>query len=179
MPDGLDAYLDAGDPPVLITMGTSAAASTPEVFELAARAVQAAGHRPLLLVGNQRNRDALRSRHDAWAFAPLPRVLPRCRAVIHSGGQGTTAATLCAGLPAVVLPQLADQHWHASRIEQLGAGEVVAWRRRSHDRIRDALARVSSDDVRTRAARLGQELSAMDGPANAADHIERVLAGDP
>jgi UDP:flavonoid glycosyltransferase YjiC (YdhE family) len=51
-------------------------------------------------------------------------LFPRCRAVVHHGGAGTTAAVLRAGVPSVVVPVLAwsDQPYWASRVEASGAG---------------------------------------------------------
>jgi UDP:flavonoid glycosyltransferase YjiC (YdhE family) len=105
LPTGLDAYLDAGDPPVLITLGTSAATNACDAFPLAAEATEVLGLRSLLLVGSERNLNTLHGRADAWTFAPLPAVLPRCQAVVHAAGHGTIAAALTAGTPQVAMPK--------------------------------------------------------------------------
>ena len=126
LPAGLDDHLDGGDPPVLVTLGTAAATSAGPLITTLAALLDRMGLRAVFLVGDAaRTHPVLRGRDDAWSFAPLPPVLPRCRAVVHAGGHGTTAAVLSAGRPSVVLPQIFDQQWHGERIQALGAGLVV------------------------------------------------------
>ena len=176
LPEDIRDYLDAGDPPVLVTLGTSAGANARDAFHLAAEAVTAEGLRPLLLVGSEQNLARLGRRPYAWTFAPLPAVLPRCRAVIHASGHGTTAAALTTGTPQVGLPQGFDQIVHARRVEQLNVGREVAWKRRSVPRLRTALRAVLDDDVAGAAATLADRLRAEDGPGVAATAVEEVLA---
>lgn len=177
LPDDLATHLGASPPCVLVTLGTSAASNARDAFEMAAQAVEDVGLRPVLLVGNERNVQALAGREDVWAFAPLPAVLPHVAAVVHAAGHGTTAAALHAGVPQVVLPQTFDQVEHARRLAELGVGVVVPWRRRSRRRLRaalvDALAAPGPRDVaRELAARLADEA----GAATAAEGVEQVLA---
>jgi MGT family glycosyltransferase len=176
LPAQLDDYLAAGEPPVLVTMGTSAAANARDAFAIGAEAITATGARPLMLVGNDRNRDALGARDDTWVFAPIRAVLARCQAVVHAAGHGTTAAALHAGVPQVVLPQGFDQAVHAQRIEQLGVGVRVPWKQRSVERLAAAVHAVADPGVRSRAREFAALLAEEDGPAVAADHVEAVLA---
>ncbi len=175
LPEALTAYLDAGPAPVLVTFGTSAATNAGDAFAQAAATVEACGHRPLLLVGNDRNRHALAGRDDVWTFAPLTDVLPRCRAVVHAGGHGSTAAALHAGVPQLALPMGFDQVSHATRIRQLGVGTALPFRRRSPSRLADALGEVLHESCAAAASRLAQRLHQEDGPATAADHLEAIV----
>lgn len=177
LPEGLAAYLDAGPAPVLVTFGTSAATNAGDAFAQVASAVEACGHRPLLLVGNDRNRVALADRNDVWTFAPLPSVLPRCRAVVHAGGHGSTAAALHAGIRQLALPMGFDQVGHAARIKQLGVGTSLPFRQRSPSRLVDALHEVLNEACAAAAAQLAKRLQQEDGPAAAADNLEAILTG--
>jgi vancomycin aglycone glucosyltransferase len=49
-------------------------------------------------------------------------LFPRVAAVVHHGGAGTTTAAARAGVPQVVVPQIYDQPYWASRVEALGIG---------------------------------------------------------
>jgi rhamnosyltransferase subunit B len=178
LPEGLASYLDAGSAPVLVTFGTSAATNARDAFAQVAAAIEAVGHRPLLLVGNDRNGRALAGRGNAWTFAPLPSVLPRCRAIVHAGGHGSTAAALQAGIPQLAMPMGFDQFGHAERIRELGVGTSLPFRRRSPSRIADALRQVLDETCAAAASRLAERLRDQDGPATAADHLEALLA-DP
>jgi rhamnosyltransferase subunit B len=180
VPADLDRYLDEGDPPVLVTLGTSAASNAEQVLAIVAGTLDRLGLRAVFLVGEQAGRlAAMRGRDDAWSFAPLPAVLPRCRAVVHAGGHGTTAAVVTAGLPSVVLPQIIDQRWHGERLQHLGAGRlVVRWDRRPAA-VEEALRTTLTDpSYAAAAADLAAAVGEEDGPGAAADAIEARLA-DP
>ena len=51
-------------------------------------------------------------------------VFPRCRAVVHHGGAGTTAACLRAGVPMVVLWDVADQPIWAAQVTRMRVGRA-------------------------------------------------------
>jgi rhamnosyltransferase subunit B len=180
LPEDLDVHLDAGEPPVLVTLGTAAATNADELLTMLTGIIDRIGVRAVFLVGDAATSlPVLRDRGDAWAFAPLPATLRRCRAVIHAGGHGTTAAVLTAGLPSVVLPQLVDQRWHGERVRTLGLGlHLPRWRGRE-TAIEAAVRRVLTDQSFTRRAEaMAEQLATEDGPAAAADAIEARLA-DP
>jgi vancomycin aglycone glucosyltransferase len=49
-------------------------------------------------------------------------LFPRVAAVVHHGGAGTTTTAARAGSPQVVVPQIVDQPYWASRVWDLGIG---------------------------------------------------------
>src|SRR4029077_12660358 len=49
-------------------------------------------------------------------------IFPACRAVVHHGGAGTTAAGLRAGVPTLILWQLADQPIWGAQLKRLKIG---------------------------------------------------------
>lgn len=176
LPADLSSYLGDGPSPVLVTLGTSAATNARDAFGIAAAAIEEVGERPLLLVGNERNRAALAGRDDVWTFAPLPAVLSGCKAVVHAGGHGTTAAALHASVAQVVMPQIFDQVEHAARLEELGVGVAVPWNRRSKRRLAAALNEALTPGVSQRVGQIAEHLRDEDGPATAADAIEAEKA---
>jgi UDP:flavonoid glycosyltransferase YjiC (YdhE family) len=175
----VERFLDDGDPPVLVCLGTSAASGAGQAFARIAADLDRQGLRSLLLVGDPANLRALEDRPGAFAFAPVTQVLPRCRAAVVSGSLGTLAASLTAGVPVVVVPQLFDQLWHGRRVEQLGVGRL-AWRARSV--ARDVAAIEADPGCAQRASALGSRLAAADGAAALVDAVESVVrrsSGDP
>jgi rhamnosyltransferase subunit B len=169
---GVDTFVDGGDPPVLVSLGTSATTGGRRAVRVhrcwagrARSAVAAAG-------GDPANLGAVAHRDGALAFAPLASVLPRCRAAVVSGSLGTLAAALAAGVPVVVVPQLFAQVWHGGQVERLGVGVLA---RRSRD-VPRAVARIEADPgYRRRALDLARRMSADDGPGALADAVESVL----
>ena len=166
------AYLDAGDPPVLLTLGSSAATGAGRAFAAMTAGIDRLGLRSLALVGDPSNLDALEGRPGAFLFAPVGQVLPRCQVAVVSGAIGTLAAALVAGVPVVVVPQLFDQVWHAGHVERLGVG-IGVWRARD---VANAVARIVADPGYTdRARALAARMAGEDGATALADATEEVL----
>ena len=170
--DDVDAFVgDGSDPPVLVTLGTSAASGAGEQFARIAADLDGLGLRSLLLVGDAKNLDAVRGRAGAFPFAPIVPLLPRTRVAVISGALGGVAAALRAGVPIVVVPQLFDQIWHGRRIEDLGLGIHA---RRVKD-VGPAVARLLADpSYAERAAAFAAKLAGEDGAAVLADAAESL-----
>jgi UDP:flavonoid glycosyltransferase YjiC (YdhE family) len=168
----VEDYLAAGEPPVLVCLGTSAAAGAGATFATIADGLRQQGQRSLLLVGDTSNLRDLNDEHGAFEFAPVPRVVGRCAVAVVSGALGTLAAALTAGVPVVVLPQLFDQLWHGRRVEQLGVGIMVT----RSNRVPEAVARIVDDSSYTERARaLGAQLAAEDGAAALVEAVDAFL----
>jgi UDP:flavonoid glycosyltransferase YjiC (YdhE family) len=106
--------------------------------------------------------------HD-WLF-------PRCAAVIHHGGIGTTAQALRCGRPALVEPYCNDQFYNAGRIAALGVGAAADHRRLTPENLAGALSHhVLTEAVRRRAEAIGGLIGSEDGLALAAALIEPHL----
>jgi UDP:flavonoid glycosyltransferase YjiC (YdhE family) len=174
LPAEVTEFLQAGDPPVLVCLGTSAASAAPEVFDHAARALDDLGLRGLYLVSNNAIAARLTERPGVWPFVPVGPVLPHVRAVVHAGAHGMNSLVLAAGKPSVVVPVLFDQLWHARRHEQLGTGRRVRGNV-TVAKLRTAIAAVVHDDTGARAADFAALLATEDGTARACDRIEAVL----
>lgn len=176
LPADVVSFLDGGDPPVLVTLGTSAASAHDEVFLRIAEVLDSLGRRGVFLASNDRIATQLRAcltrRHGVWPFAPLAPLLGRCAAVVHAGGHGTVAQCLTAGTPSAITPCLVDQVWHARRHQQLDVG---VWLRRAN--FAAGIGRVLSDEpLRQRARALAQRIGAEDGVRDACDAIDAFLA---
>jgi UDP:flavonoid glycosyltransferase YjiC (YdhE family) len=107
--------------------------------------------------------------HD-WLF-------PQVRAVVHHGGAGVTAQALRAGVPAIVVPFLGDQHFWADRLAELGASPAPIPRAQlSSARLAQAITNViHSSSMRERAAQVGLCLKAERGVARAVALIDSYI----
>src|SRR6266508_3248750 len=156
----VEQFVDAGDPPVLVCLGTSAATGAGRAFATIAEGLRQHGLRALLLVGDSANLEYVRDTPGAFEFAPVPVVVGRCVAAVVSGAFGTLAAALTAGVPVVVFPQLFDQLWHGRRVEELGVGLMVT----RANKVPAAVARLLRDPAYGQRARaLAAKLQAEDG----------------
>ena len=62
------------------------------------------------------------------AHARFEDLFPRCKAVVHHGGIGTTAKCIAAGIPQLIIPRSHDQPDNAQRVVKLGLGKALSYR---------------------------------------------------
>jgi len=127
----VEAFLAAGPPPVVFTLGSASAHAARRFFHDSVALARRIGVRALLLVGREENLEGL-PRDDtilAATTAPYQAVFPRAGMVVHQGGIGTIALALAAGVPMLLVPFAHDQPDNAARAVRLGAAKVLPrWR---------------------------------------------------
>jgi len=162
-------FLDAGEPPIHIGFG-SMADRDPEGFaRLATEAVRRAGVRAVI------SGLPVEPSDDVFVLdgAPHDALLPRIAAAVHHGGAGTTAATLEAGVPSVVVPSAYDQFFWAARLQRLGvAGRPLVARGLRAVVLAAAIREVGGVGVRRRAKGLQRAVQGEDGVRTAVGIIE-------
>jgi UDP:flavonoid glycosyltransferase YjiC (YdhE family) len=125
----LKSFLDAGDAPIAFTPG-SAMFHGREFFEAAVDACTIVNRRGILLTRHRENLPAsLPPGVIHIPYAPFSELLPRCAALVHHGGIGTTAQGMAAGIPQLIQPMSHDQPDNAERLKKLGVGEGISVKR--------------------------------------------------
>src|SRR5262249_7945177 len=122
-PKDLLDFLAAGEAPIYVGFGSVVVqdpkALTRTIFEAlttaGARGIVSRGWAHLGDASTPANVYVIGDRPDEWLF-------PRCRAVCHHGGAGTTSAGLRAGLPTVIVPFFGDQFFWGRVVADAGAG---------------------------------------------------------
>jgi len=170
-------FLDAGDPPMVFTLGSSAVWIAGDFYAVSIEAALALGRRALLLVGE--NAKALRAQLPesigVFDYAPHHTVMPRASVIVHQGGVGTTAQALRAGRPALVVPFGQDQPDNARRVVRLGTARTISRGRYRADRLVSELSQLLSNPrYAERAAAVGEQVRAERGVERAADAIEKI-----
>jgi UDP:flavonoid glycosyltransferase YjiC (YdhE family) len=174
------AFLDNGEPPLLISLGAMSLGDSDarESASLFAEAIQQTGVRAILQ-GWEMGMKQLNLPPTIFAIGSLPHswLLPRCTGIVHHGGFGTTAAGLRAGIPALVIPHVADQFYWGQHVEQLGAGlPAIPRQKLTHERLVPALKELAhNDEVRIAASALGERIRAENGVGNAVRLIEETF----
>ncbi|NPV87370.1 MAG: glycosyltransferase family 1 protein [Anaerolineae bacterium] len=172
----LEAFLQAGDPPVSIGFGSMAGRNPQKLAGIALEALAQCGRRGVLLTGWGGLRPEQLARHvfvlDA---APHSWLFPRMAAVVHHGGAGTTAEGLRAGVPSVIVPFILDQPFWGARVQAMGLGPPpVAQKNLTAGRLAEAIETAVTDAaMRARASRAGAAIRAENGVANALGVIEK------
>jgi UDP:flavonoid glycosyltransferase YjiC (YdhE family) len=175
----LESFLESGDPPVVVTLGTSAREMGGPLYENAADACERLGHRAVLLTGVSNRPETLPDRVVAFESAPHGRLLSRACAVIHHAGAGTGAQALRSGRPSVIVPFGHDQIDNAHRAERLGVARVVPRKRANVDRLARSLELVLADERVLAAAREVSEFVGREqGASVAANHLERLAGAE-
>jgi len=177
-PQKLRAFLEAGEPPVSLALGSLSdieSSRTGRIFALTVRSLERLGRRGILLGGG--NGGLPNNIINIPGEVPYDWLFQRVAAVVHHGGAGTTAAALRAGVPSVVIPVLPDQAFWAWRMAALGAGpDPIPPRRLTAERLASAVQRATTDvEMRRRCKELGEKISAEDGVGQAVEAFEEHI----
>jgi vancomycin aglycone glucosyltransferase len=121
LPDELEEFLAAGTPPAYVGLGSVRAPD--DIARVAIESIRAQGRRVVLSHG-WADLDLIDDKDDCFVVGEVNHqaLFPRVSAVVHHGGAGTTTAAARAGVPQVVIPQIADQPYWAGRVADLGIG---------------------------------------------------------
>ena len=181
LPDSVAAFVDAGGPPIVFTIGNAAIDGAGNFFELALQAAAQLDRRAVLLVGR---RLALPSSTTMPAhvlvldYAAHDALFPRAAAVVHHGGIGTLAEALRAGTPMIIVPFAQDQPDNAKRAGRLGVARVVRPRDANEGALASELEALLAESTYARTAvDVAQRVGGEDGLALACAKI-LDLAGD-
>ncbi|KAF0845237.1 glycosyltransferase [Nocardia caishijiensis] len=154
----LPAWIAAGSAPVYFGFGSMPVPDPGAVVDAIVRASARLGVRALISTG--------------WAGLTVPespdvrlvgaldhqRILPLCRAAVHHGGAGTTAAVLRAGIPALVCWVGSDQPYWGDRCVHHGVGATTRLRGLTADTLVRELTTVLAPEPARAAKALGAEL---------------------
>ncbi len=175
----LEAFLQAGPPPLVFTLGSAAVLDAGDFYEQSALAAEQLGERAVLLVGNDpRNLPAHKVPDSICIaeYAPYSGLFPRASLIVHQGGVGTTAQALRAGKPMLVMPYSHDQPDNARRVRRLGVAKIMQRERYRADTAARAIGEMLAEKrYCERAAAIGAQVRGEDGLREAADALESLV----
>ena len=179
-PDDLDAFLEAGEPPVVVSLGAMALSGEDALqgAQIALAAVKQAGIRAVIQGWDEAMKQLPIPSNVLHAGSiPHDWLLPRAGGLVHHGGFGTTAAGFRAGIPMLVIPHIIDQFIWGNKVAQLGVGlRPIPRPKLTAENMAEALRALQTPDMRCKAADLGAAIRAEpDGVAEAVRLIEDVL----
>jgi UDP:flavonoid glycosyltransferase YjiC (YdhE family) len=178
LPTNLEAFLAAGPPPVVFTLGSAAVLAAGNFYEVSAKAAVKLGIRAVLLIGSDpRNRpsQALPDSICVAEYAPYSALFSRAALVVHQGGVGTTAQCLRAGKPMLIMPYSHDQPDNARRMRRLKVARVIRKANYTPMRVASTLkAMLAEPFLAERARTVAQQLSREDGVKSACDALEEL-----
>jgi UDP:flavonoid glycosyltransferase YjiC (YdhE family) len=145
----LEAFLKAGSPPLVFTLGSAAVNIPGDFYVESLKAARRLGRRAILLVGPDGDRSLAESEPDILvaAYAPFSLLFPHAAAVVHQGGIGTVHQALRSGRPQLVVPHLGDQYDNAVRVVRLGCGRSLARHEYKSEPVAAALSAIAGDPL--------------------------------
>ena len=177
LPAEVEQFLQAGEPPVVFTLGSAAVLDAGNFYEESAQAALLAGVRAVLLVGTDaRNVPQTQSANLCVArYAPYSKLFPRASLIVHQGGVGTTAQAMQAGRPMLVMPYSHDQPDNARRMRRLGVAGVIRRENYTAERAARRVRRILGHPrFAERAAEVGEEMRRENGLAHVCDALETL-----
>jgi UDP:flavonoid glycosyltransferase YjiC (YdhE family) len=168
LPDDLERFLDAGAPPVYLGFGSMTDPNPTRTTGQVLEAITRLGCRAIISRAWAGLGDGDLP-EGAMAVDPVSHasLFPRCSAVVHHGGAGTTHTASRAGVPQVVVPHVLDQFYFARRVQALGVAPPPIPRAKFNvarlaATVRDTLER---QNLSARAADLARQLADL-GPVS-------------
>jgi vancomycin aglycone glucosyltransferase len=152
LPQELEAFLDAGAPPMYVGFGSMTMRASTDLARVAIAAIRAHGRRVLLARG-WADLALIDDQSDCFVVGEVNHqaLFGRVAAVVHHGGAGTTTTAARAGAPQVVVPQIVDQPYWAARVAELGIGAAHDGPTPSFDSLSAALTTALTSETRARA----------------------------
>ncbi|WP_422369600.1 glycosyltransferase [Pelagibius sp.] len=176
-PPALSRFLEAGPPPVYVGFGSMPGKDAGPLTQNVIDALRAVGKRGVLATGWGGLTDSSSNEHVCFLeSAPHDWLFPRCAAVVHHGGAGTTHEGLRWGRPSVICPVFGDQPFWGQRVAATGAGPPpLPQKRLTAATLSEALKATEAPEMRRRAAETGEALRAEPGAAGAAAEVDAMI----
>ena len=179
-PESLAKFLDDGEAPIYIGFG-SIVVDDPDAFtSMIFEAVRQVGVRALVSKGWGGLGDENRTPENVYMLENTPHdwLFPRCRAVVHHGGAGTTAIGLKCGKPTMIVPFFGDQPFWGAMVAKAGAGaqQAVPYKDMSAEKLAEGIRQCLSTDAGTAAERIAEDIAVEgDGASNAVESFHHCL----
>jgi UDP:flavonoid glycosyltransferase YjiC (YdhE family) len=180
LPPDLESFLQDGDPPIVFTLGSAAVNHAGGFYDESVLAAGRLGRRAILLIGRDtgnRPQGPLQRGVFVAEYASFSELFPRCCAIVHQGGVGTTAQALIAGRPMLIMPFAFDQPDNCHRIVRLGVGRCIERCKYTAASAAKELSALLSENYSQRARVVGRLMQMENGRRSAADIIESKLLG--
>ncbi|XP_010524699.1 PREDICTED: sterol 3-beta-glucosyltransferase UGT80A2-like isoform X2 [Tarenaya hassleriana] len=123
-PAELVEWLEAGDKPIYIGFGSLPVQEPEKMTEIIVEALQRTKQRGIINKGWGGLGNLKEPKDFVYLLDNVPHdwLFPRCKAVVHHGGAGTTAAGLKAACPTTIVPFFGDQPFWGDRVHARGVG---------------------------------------------------------
>ncbi|OBF08861.1 hypothetical protein A5730_09295 [Mycobacterium sp. ACS4054] len=179
--DEVASWIAAGTPPICFASGSIPVESPTEMVEMISTACTQLGERALICAGGSDFSEVGHFDH-VKVVGPVnyAAVFPACRAVVHHGGSGTTAASLRAGVPTLILWSSADQPYWGAQVKRLEVGTARRFSKTTSKSLVADLRQTLTPSYATRAREIATRMTKpSESAAMAADLFEAMAGRQP
>lgn len=171
-------WIAEGPAPICFAFGSMVVDSPTELIAMIAEACAKLGERALVCSGSSDFSDVPHYHHVRVAgVVNYATIFPTCRAVVHHGGAGTTAAAWRAGVPQLILWTLPDQPFFATQLKRLGVGSGRRFSSTSAKSLFKDLSQILHPQYVARAREIAaQATKPIDSAVAAADRVENFAS---
>ncbi len=154
------AWALSGTPPICFGFGSMPVGSPAGTVQMIAEACGQLGERALVCSGWTDYSSAPQFDHvKVVGLISYTAVFPHCRAVVHHGGSGTTAASLRAGIPSLILWTADDQSFWGAQLKRLKVGSARRFSATTCETLIADLRQILDPQYRVRARELATRMT--------------------
>jgi UDP:flavonoid glycosyltransferase YjiC (YdhE family) len=172
------SWIAAGTPPICFGFGSTPIGSPADMVAMIGAACAQLGERALISSGP--NDFSGVPHFDHVKVVPAVNhaaVLPACRAVVHHGGAGATAASMRAGIPSLILWIWLDQPVWAAALERLEIGTGRQFSEATQESLVADLQSILTPRYAARAREVAAQVTtAAESASKAADFLEDLAS---
>jgi UDP:flavonoid glycosyltransferase YjiC (YdhE family) len=172
--DEVLSWIAAGTPPIYFGFGSTGVEFPPHTVAMIGAACMELGERALIYSGMQGFNQIPHFDHVKVVGAVnYAAIFPACRALVHHGGAGTTAAGMRAGIPTLILWLTADQPIWAAAVNRLKVGSARCFSATTQESLVADLRSILTPQYVTRAREVATQMTKpAESVASAADLLE-------
>eukprot|EP00897_Mesotaenium_endlicherianum_P008387 jgi/Mesen1/7577/ME000392S06837 len=176
--DDFVAWLKDGPPPIYVGFGSLPVQNPKGLTSTIIKAIEHTNQRGIIQKGWGGLGDVPDAPKNVWLLGNCPHdwLFPQCKAVVHHGGAGTTAAGLKSSCPTTVVPFFGDQPFWGSRVHAEGVGpEPIPIGSFNFEKLVKAIEFMIQPQVKVAAETLAERMSTEDGVEGAVKAFHKHL----
>ncbi|XP_068664035.1 sterol 3-beta-glucosyltransferase UGT80A2-like isoform X2 [Aristolochia californica] len=169
-PEDLVKWLKAGDKPIYIGFGSLPVQEPEKMTQIIVEALESTQQRGIINKGWGGLGNLATPKDFVYSLDNCPHdwLFLHCKAVVHHGGAGTTAAGLKAACPTTIVPFFGDQPFWGDRVHARGVGPApIPVDQFSLPKLVDAIKFMLDPKVKDRALELAKAMESEDGVTGA------------
>ena len=180
-PHRLLEFLASTPAPIYVGFGSMTGQDSDTVLEIIIKALELCNQRAVIAIeGITKYSDDTSLPEKYYLTDALPHdwIFPSMKAAVHHGGAGTTAASILAGIPSVIVPHNYDQPFWGKRVARLGIGpQPIPRKHLTAQNLAAAIGTAVSDPaIIHKAAEFGTKLRSENGVVRAVELFHHYIS---